>query len=300
MLRVLFFGMTGAFSIPPLQALLAAGLDVAAVVLPARRPDTGPLPRRVEPPRPAPSDLPVLNPHLEPNVIHLAAEKGVPVWEVGRLSDPATLDMLAGLQPDVAVVACFPRLFPAALRKLPRHGCLNLHPSLLPAYRGPAPLFWQARQGERRTGISLHLLDEGVDTGDIVAQVALDWPEGVAGTEIEQRCAAEGARLLGAILPRLADGEALPRQRQPQAGGSYFPWPSAGDLLIPTGWPARRAFHFLRGADNWSLAVQLGLERHRIRVVVDYLPEQVLGQPYLIHETETWIQFSPGVLRCKL
>lgn len=300
MLRVLFFGMTGAFSMPPLRAMLAAGVDVVAVVLPARQPAAFPLPHRVEPPRPAPSDLPVLNPYLEPNVVHLAAEKGVPVWEVDRLSDPATLDMVAALQPDVAVVACFPRLFPAALRELPRYGCLNLHPSLLPAYRGPAPLFWQARQGELRTGVSLHLLDEGVDTGDIVAQAALDWPEGVPGTEMEQRCAAEGARLLLAVLQRLDQGEALSRQRQSQAEGSYFPWPSAGDLLIPTAWPARRAFHFLKGAAGWSLAVQLGSERYRIRVVINYVPEQVLGRPYLRHGTETWIQFSPGVLRCKL
>lgn len=299
MLRVLFFGMTGAFSTPPLRAMLAAGVDVVAVVLPARQP-AGPLPHRVELPRPAPSDLPVLNPYLEPNVVHLAAGKGIPVWEVDRLSDPATLDMVAALQPDVAVVACFPRLFPAALRELPRYGCLNLHPSLLPAYRGPAPLFWQARQGERRTGVSLHLLDEGVDTGDIVAQAALDWPEGIPGTEIEQRCAAEGARLLLAVLQQLDQGEALPRQRQSQAEGSYFPWPSAGDLLIPTGWPARRAFYFLRGAAGWPLAVQLGLERHRIRVAIDYVPDQVLDRPYLSDGTETLIQFSPGVLRCKL
>ena len=300
MLRVLFFGMTGAFSAPPLQAMLAMGVDVAAVMLPARRPEAGRLPRRVELPRPAPSDLLVLNPYPEPNVVHLAAEKGVPVWEVGHLSDPATLDILAALQSDMAVVACFPRLFPAALRELPRQGCLNLHPSLLPAYRGPAPLFWQARQGERQAGISLHLLDEGVDTGDLVAQASLDWPEGAPGAEIEQRCAAEGARLLLAVLQRLGQGEALPRQRQPRAGASYCPLPSADDLLIPTGWPASRAFHFLRGASEWPLAVQLGSERRRIRVAVDYQPEPVLGQPYLTRGTDTWIQFSPGVLRCKL
>lgn len=300
MLRVLFFGMTGAFSTPPLRAMLAAGVDVAAVVLPARLPGAGPLPRLVELPRPAPSDLPLLNPYLEPNVVHLAGENEVPVWEVGRLSDPATLDVLAARQPDLAVIACFPRLFPAELRELPRYGCLNLHPSLLPAYRGPAPLFWQARQGERKSGISLHLLDEGPDTGDIIAQAAVDWPEGAPGSEIEQRCAAEGARLLLSTLKRLDEGETLPRQRQPQAGASYFPWPSASDMMVPAGWPARRAYHFLRGAAGWPLAVQLGSERYRIRVVIDYQPGQVLGEPFLTQGDEAWIQFCPGVLHCKL
>jgi methionyl-tRNA formyltransferase len=292
--------MTGAFSVPPLEAMLAAGIEMVGVVLPADQATAGPLPRQVAPPRPAPSELPIVNPYLEPNILHLAWGQNVPVWEAGSLSAPATLATFAALRPDVIVIACFTRLFPAALRHLPPAGCFNLHPSLLPAYRGPAPLFWQARQEARQTGITLHWLDEGVDTGDIVAQTALDWPEEMTGAEIEQRCAVEGARLLLVALRSLDRGEPLPRQPQPQAGSSYYPWPTAEDLLIPTTWPAQRAFNFARGAAGWPLAVQLGSERCLIRVVKDYDPGQRLDQPYIICGSETWLQFNPGVLKCKL
>lgn len=300
MARVLFFGMTGGFSMPPLGAILAAGMEVVGVVLPAGQATAGPLPRLLAPPRPAPSDLPIVNPYLEPNIMHLAWSRDVPIWEAGSLSNPATLATFAACRPDVIVVACFSRLLPAALRQLPPAGCFNLHPSLLPAYRGPAPLFWQARQDVRQTGITLHWLDEGADTGDIVAQTALDWPEGMIGAEIEQRCAVEGASLLLAALRRLDRGEPLPRRPQPQAGSSYYSWPTSEELLIPTTWPARRAFNFARGAAGWPLAVQLGSQRRFIRVATGYDPKQKLDQPYITCDSETWLQFNPGILKCKL
>jgi methionyl-tRNA formyltransferase len=225
---IIFFGMQAVFSLRPLQALLEAGADVMAVVIPADHP-TEPLPRRVELPPLASSDLPVINPYLNPTIVHLAWAHHIPVWQVGSLTYPPILTLLTDLQPDLIVVACFPYIFPPALLQLPPHGCLNLHPSLLPAYRGPAPLYWQAHFGERRTGLTLHFLDTGLDTGDIVWQVAFDWPEGRTLAEIEQRCAWEGARLLTEAVRRLAQGEALPRRPQPQQGSSYFSFPAPPD-----------------------------------------------------------------------
>ena len=173
MAGVIFFGMKGTFSLPPLQVLVERGIEIGAVIMPAST-TSQPLPRRIEPPLPPPSDLPIITPHLSRNISHVAWEHSIPVWEVGSLSDARTLELLADLQPDLIAVACFPYIFPSALLQLPRYGCLNLHPSLLPAYRGPLPLFWMARQGERQAGVTLHFLDEGLDTGDIVAQTAFD------------------------------------------------------------------------------------------------------------------------------
>lgn len=289
--------MSGPFSLLPLETLLAGGVEVSAVILPAASFSLDPLPRWVEPTQPALSALPVVNPYLHPNIIHLAWAQHIPVWEIGSLSDPPTLALLAALKPDLIVVACFPFILPAAVLHLPRYGCLNLHPSLLPAYRGPIPLFWMARQGERRAGVTLHFMNEGADSGDIVAQTAFDWPEGISGTELEQHCAAEGGVLLLEAVRQLVETGQLPGRPQPREGSSYFSWPTDKDLVIPTDWEARRAFNFARAAAEWPLVIAVGEQYFPVGRVLGYAADLMLDQPYRLEEGEVWIQFRPGVLR---
>jgi methionyl-tRNA formyltransferase len=296
-MRIVFLGMSGPFSWPPLETLLAGGVEVSAVILPAASPSLDPLPRRVEPARPALSALPVINPYLHPNIIHLAWAQDIPVWEIGSLSDSSTLALLAALKPDLIVVACFPFILPAAVLHLPRYGCLNLHPSLLPAYRGPIPIFWMARQGERQAGVTLHFMNEGVDSGDIVAQTAFDWPEGISGTELEQRCAAEGGALLLEAVRQLAEIGQLPRRPQSTTDSSYFSWPTEKDLVIPTNWDAPRAFNFIRAAVGWPLVIATDERYFPAGRALGYEVELMLDQPYRFEEGEVWIQFQPGVLR---
>ncbi len=180
-LRVLYLGMTGQFSTIPLTALVAAGIDVCGVVLPAVSTHTGSEPIiRLTPPSPA-SDLPLATRYLTQNIIHIAWEQNIPVFEMVRPGDAGTLAALAALQPDVACVSCFSKIIPASLLALPPFGFLNLHPSLLPAYRGPHPLFWLFRQGEQETGVTLHFMDEGLDTGDIALQSPVQFPDGISG-----------------------------------------------------------------------------------------------------------------------
>ncbi len=274
-----------------------SGLDVCAVIVPAAKGSGAALPRQLKKPVPAPTDLPVITPWLQENIIHLAWEHQIPVWEVGRLSAPKTLEILSDLQPDLAAVACFSRFFPPQLLELPRFGCLNLHPSLLPAYRGPEPLFWIAYHDERETGVTLHFLDEGVDSGDIVAQSRIARPDGLSAAKLEQQCAAEGALLLLSAVQQLDQQGTIMRRKQAENEASYFPSPGAEDFVIPGDWPARRAFNFLRGAKGWPLHLKVGDDRFRIRVVKSYSSEHSLGKPYLIFGDELWVQFNPGVLR---
>ncbi len=299
-MRIVFFGMTGQFSLAPLEALLTAEIEVCAVVVPAvTPPPSDSTPRRVEPPQPGAPELNIIDPYLEHNIIHRAWAHDVPVWEVDSLSEPQTLSMLAKLNPDLIVVACFPHIFPPKLWQMPLYGCLNLHPSLLPAYRGPAPLFWIARNNEQVTGVTLHFLDEGVDSGDIVFQTSFDRPDGMSGASLDQRCAEEGSALLLTAIRELDQG-ALPRRSQGEAKASYFPWPDEADFIIPTEWPAQRAFNFLRGAEDWPLIIDVGDATYNIRQAISYAADQTLNQPYIVLGDELWVQFQPGVLRAKL
>ena len=300
-MRVLFFGMTGQFSVPPLFKLLNAGVQVSAIIVPALRNVNEPLPRLLPKSTAMPGDsLPLPEADFKPNVIQLSRQHQVPVWEVGRLSSRKTLTMLRGLQPDVIAVACFPRLFPAELLHLPRYGCLNLHPSLLPAYRGPDPLFWIAYHDERITGVTLHRLNESADSGDIVAQTRFERPDGLSAADLESCCAGQGADLLLTALQQLQQGASLTHRPQDEALASYFPHPTVNDCVIPTHWPARRAYNFIRGAKGRPLSVRIGNACYRIRVAKNYSTKHTLNQPFLLLADELWIQFNPGVLHAKI
>lgn len=221
----LYFGTTGEFSIPPLEALLADGLTVCGVVMPAPGGlvSAAPVIRRA-PARAVRSHLPMLTPYMNRTIAQIAWEQTIPVIEVGRLSSAETLERLAALKPDVICVACFPHRLPRALLDLPRLGCLNVHPSLLPAYRGPSPGYWVLRNGERATGVTIHLMDEQLDSGDILLQQAFEIPPGITASALEQQCAVLGGPLLARAVRALAAGTAT-RTRQDPAQASYYSWP---------------------------------------------------------------------------
>jgi methionyl-tRNA formyltransferase len=248
-MKAIFFGMECRFSRPTLAALLAVGIDVRAVVVPrprsVRAGASGAPIRRLEPPRPARGlALPAVS--TERSILGLAGAASVPVFEVGRLAHEETLAVLRDPRPDVIVVACFPRLLPPALLDLPRHGALNVHPSLLPAYRGPQPLFWIFHDGLEHAGVTVHLMDSGADTGDIMAQQPLALPDGISYAGAEQRCAEVGARLVVEAARGLDTGT-LARRPQPGVGISYAPAPRPEDFVVAPDWSARRAFNFTRG-----------------------------------------------------
>ncbi len=300
-LRVVYMGMTGAFPIPPLTALLDANLTVRGVIVPAMHTggNTGmPAVVPIAPEQPR-SPLPLANPYVAPNIVHIAWEHAIPVFEVRRLAAPETHALFAELSPDLVCVACFPQRIPAALLALPPLGVLNLHPSLLPAYRGPAPLFWAFRNGEHTIGVTVHFMDEGLDTGDIAAQAPITLPDGISGAEAERRCAMLGARLLVDTVQALAHGTLA---RRPQSGGSYYPWPAPDDFAIDTAWPARQAFNFMRGTAEWGqpYPVEVGGARLLLESALGYAADERLNVPSIRSGDEVRIQFTPGVLRARV
>jgi methionyl-tRNA formyltransferase len=310
--RVMYLGALGPFSCAPLAALLAAGLPVCAVVV-ARGPRPPPtaLPsgqrgspegsiRRLAPAPAARGALPLLDAGAALTVLDLAWERDIPVFEVDRLTDPDCLETLAAAAPDVICVACFPRILPPALLALPRFGCLNLHPSLLPAHRGPAPLFWAFRAGDTHTGVTLHIMDERIDSGDLLLQTSLAIPEGIAGVELEAVCSREGAGLMVDAV-RALPGGGLPPRPQNETGSSYESWPTLADLEVPTTRPARWAYNFIRGAGDWyPLTITAGERRFRIRRAIAWAPTGELGVPYRVSRGEAWVRFSPGVLHVEV
>lgn len=297
-LRVLFWGMRGAFSRIVLAHLLESGVAVCGVVTPGEEKGAPPI-RRLRP-QPTPSKLPLLTPHVAPNALHLAWEAAVPVYAVARLQAAATRRSLHELRPDVACVACFPWRIPPALLALPPHGFLNVHPSLLPALRGPAPLFWTFWHGRLHTGVTIHFMDEGLDSGDIALQTAVTLPEGIGGPEADRLLAQTGGQLLVEALHQLAAGT-LPRRPQPAEGASAFPWPRTHDFHIPTSWSAQRAFRFIRGTADWQQPyfVVSGSAKFAIRKAIAYDPCATQPEAVRRDGRDLFIRFAPGVVHAR-
>ena len=150
-MRVIFMG-TPDFAVPTLQSLIDSEHEVAAVV--------------TQPDRPKGRGN-----HLQmPPVKELALKHEIPVLQPERIRRPEVLPLLEAFRPDVIVVAAFGQIIPASILKLPRFGCLNVHASLLPAYRGASPIQWAILNGDEKTGITIMQMNEGLDTGDILLQ----------------------------------------------------------------------------------------------------------------------------------
>ncbi|KPV50108.1 hypothetical protein SE17_28890, partial [Kouleothrix aurantiaca] len=188
-MRVLFAGMPCATSSIVLQTLLAAAIDVCGVVLPAGRWARANAPAPIVPLHPPMLQLA----SAAPTLAERAWAHNLPVFELRRADAPETLATLAALRPDAASVACFPLRLPPALIALPPHGTLNVHPSLLPAHRGPAPLFWAFRAGEDSSGVTIHQMDADLDSGPIVRQARFALPDGMSGAAAETGTARLGA-----------------------------------------------------------------------------------------------------------
>ncbi len=303
---ILYLGMPlgGELSRRPLTAILEAGLHVCAVVVPGAASEPDPV--SLTPP-PA-EDLggvdfvPLVSQYMTPSVITLAWERQLPLFSIGDLSRPAAYDTLAAFQPDVMCVACFSRIIPPATLNLPRLGAINLHPSLLPAYRGPWPLFWQFKAGEKRTGVTLHFMNERVDAGDILLQAETPFADGMSGAEAESLCAEAGGRLMVEGLGLIQNGNP-PRRPQDEAAASYQSFPSRADLVVHPNQPAQRAFNFMRGArsliGNAPFEISAGGTIFHAHEAIEYSAAASLGEPYRREGDEVWIQFEPGTVKVR-
>lgn len=229
-MRVVFMG-TPDFAVPTLQALVQAGHDVALVVTQPDRP-RGRGKKEAAPP------------------VKVAAQTlQIPVLQPQRVKDPEFIDVLKRTAPDIIVVAAYGRILPPAVLNLPVYGCVNVHASLLPKYRGAAPLHWAVINGERETGITIMRMDEGMDTGAILLMEAVPISEEDNVGTIHDKMAALGARLLIQGLDLAARGEL---KETPQAGeASYAPMLKAEDEIVDWKRPARHLFNQIRGMDPW-------------------------------------------------
>lgn len=230
--KLIFMG-TAEFACPSLSALQAAAdFEVVAVV--------------TQPDRPAGRHL-----ALSPPPVKVAAQQlGLPVCQPERARDPAFLQQVQQWAPDLIVVAAYGQLLPAALLAIPRWGCLNVHASLLPKYRGAAPIQWALLNDEPQTGVTIMKIDEGLDTGPILAQQTTPIQPTDTAQTLHDRLAALGADLLVRTIPLYVTGQLSPRP-QPAEGVSYARKITKQDGLLDWTQPARAVWNRVRALNPW-------------------------------------------------
>jgi len=215
--RIVLFGSEGGFSRRVLEQLLRNDeLCVRAIVMPGIATprstdtiDTGAI-------------IPLERPPDSSSLAGLADARQIPVIRTPNGNDPAILTRLARLDADLYLVACFPFKLAAAIWRLAGKACWNIHPSLLPKYRGPSPIAWQLQHEETDTGISLHEVSDQLDGGDIVAQQSIRLPAQTDADAINQWIAEHGIELFIRALSGLQNGT-LATTKQDESAASYFP-----------------------------------------------------------------------------
>ena len=233
MQRVIFMG-TPDFAVPSLQKLIDNGYDIPLVV---SQPDK---------PRGRSKQL------VMPEVKALAVETGIEVFQPVSLKNEEASAYIASFEPDFLVVAAYGKILPKAVLDIPKKACINVHGSLLPKYRGAAPIQWSVLNGDKTTGVTTMLMGEGLDTGDMLLKKEVAIGENETAAALFDRLAVVGADLL---MQTLENFDHITPEPQEEAAATYAPMISRD--LCPINWnePAATIHNKVRGLAEWPVAV---------------------------------------------
>ncbi len=230
-IRTVFMG-TPDFALETLQGLIDAGVDLRAVYTQPDRPKGRG--KKLAP----------------PPVKELALKHGIPVYQPLKLRDPSAVEELKALAPDLIVVVAYGQILPKSVLDIPQYGCINVHASLLPKYRGAAPINKSVVDGEAETGVTTMLMDVGLDTGDmLIKRAAPIAPMETAG-QLHDRLALLGREAMDETLRHICAGT-LVAQKQDDALSNYAPMMKKDDGRIDWSRPASEIHNQVRGLDPW-------------------------------------------------
>ncbi len=263
-MRLVYMG-TPQFAVQPLRALAAAGHEIAGVVT------------RTDKPAGRGRIL------AAPPVKRVARDLGIAVYQPRRVRAPEFIELLRKIEPEAIIVAAYGQLLPRELLTLPKFGCINIHASLLPAYRGAAPINWAIIRNERETGNTIMLMDEGMDTGAILMQESIPiGPEDTAGA-LTEKLSSLGAKLITRALPLIAAGKLVPLA-QDASKATMAPLLKKGDGLVDWKLPAAEIHNRVRGLSPWPGAYSY-LDGKMVKIIMTEVIDGA-GEPGTLYEKD--------------
>ncbi len=233
-MRIVFMG-TPDFAVPSLQRLLDDGYEIAGVF--------------TQPDKPKGRGYKL----APPPVKELALLHQLPVFQPEKMKDGTALELLQKLAPELIVVVAFGRILPKEILELPRYGCINVHGSLLPKYRGAAPIQWSVLNGDHTAGVTTMYMAEGLDTGDMILSHRVEIGPDETSGELYARLAELGADALSETVRLIAKGEA-PRTPQEDAASCYAPMLTKELARIDFTRSAAEVHHLICGMNPWPVA----------------------------------------------
>lgn len=234
-MRVVFMG-TPDFSVPTLEKIIEAGHEVIGVVTqPDKAKGRG---KKV----------------LFPPVKEKALEHNLPVYQPKRARDPEFIGQMRDLNPDVMVVVAFGQILPKALLDIPKYGCINVHASLLPKYRGAAPIQWAVIRGEKVSGVTTMQMDVGLDTGDMLMKTEVALAEDETGGSLHDKLSVLGGELLVETLRGIEAGTIRPEKQDDSQAGEYARMLDKALGKIDFSMPAGEIERLIRGLNPWPSA----------------------------------------------
>ena len=256
-IRTVFMG-TPEFALSTLKGLIAAGVNMVGVYTQPDRPKGRGKKLAASP------------------VKQLALEHEIPVYQPVKLRDPQAVEELRALKPDLIVVVAFGQILPKAVLEIPTYHCINVHASLLPKYRGAAPINKAILDGETETGVTTMLMDVGLDTGDMLVKLSLPiGPDETAG-QLHDRLALLGCKAMEETLAQLCAGT-LTAEKQDDELSTYAPMMKKEDGLIDWTCSAQEIHNQVRGLDPWPGAYTM-LDGEVLKIAATAV-EEGAGEP---------------------
>ena len=244
-MRIIFMG-TPEFAAPAIDSLIAAGHEIAAVFS--------------QPDKPKGRGYALTPPPVKVR----AMEHSIPVYQPTSMKDGEALKIFHDIKPDVGVVIAYGKILPKDILDAPRYGCINVHASLLPKYRGAAPIQWSVIDGEPKTGVTTMQMDVGLDTGDMLMKCETEIaPDETAG-ELHDRLSLMGARLIVDTLDALAKGELTP-EKQDDSRSCYAKMLTKELCAVDWSRSAGEIHNQIRGLSPWPVATAI-LEGKKLKI----------------------------------
>lgn len=218
-----------------------------------------------------------------PEVKVFAESKGITVFQPSTLRDESVINIIRDLSPDVIVVVAYGKLLPKEVLEIPPLGCINVHGSLLPRFRGAAPIQWTVLSGDKVGGVTTMYMNEGLDTGDMILKYETEVGEDETSEELFNRLAVSGAELLSETLDLLAKGEAT-KTPQNEAEATYAPMLDKSICRIDWTKSAYEVHNLVRGLNSWPMALTT-LDGKRIKIIKTKKSE-LSGKPGFVVSTD--------------
>ena len=279
-MRVVFMG-TPDFSVPTLEKIIEAGHEVIGVVTqPDKAKGRG---KKV----------------LFPPVKETALAHDLPVYQPRRARDPEFIEEMKTLNPDVMVVVAFGQILPKAILDIPKYGCINVHASLLPKYRGAAPIQWAVIRGEKVSGVTTMQMDVGLDTGDMLLKKEVLLDEEETGGSLHDKLSTLGGDLLIETLKKIEAGDIHPEKQDDSQAGEYARMLDKNLGRIDFSMPAAEIERLIRGLNPWPSAFTSynGKTMKLWKAKTDNCGQGVPGQVIHVDKNSFTVQTGQGTLQ---